>query len=221
MNKVKLSKRLLKIASIVSGKNVCDVGCDHGKLSYYLLKNNIVDFAYVSDISKPSLEKAELLLSSESLKFKSIHCDGLLGFSGIHIDECIIAGMGGDEIINIIKSSPIDINSYILSPQHNIVEVKEFMLSNGYSIVFDKIIKDGHKFYDIFKCVKGGNCNYTDLHLHFGKEYASEELCDLRDYLLAEIDKVADIYSKVDSKKKEKLKKYLDLINKAQKDWNL
>ena len=77
--------------------------------------------------------------------------------------------MGGDEIINIIKSSPIDINTYILSPQHNISDVKKFMISSGYSINYDKIIKDGHKFYNILKCQKGINNGYTDVNLHFGK----------------------------------------------------
>ena len=54
----KLSKRLQVIADLVNKNNVCDVGCDHGKLVEYLLSNKIVDYAIVSDISQPSLNKA-------------------------------------------------------------------------------------------------------------------------------------------------------------------
>jgi len=221
MNKIKLSKRLIKIASIVKGDTICDVGCDHGKLSYYLLKNNLCKFAYVSDISKPSLEKAEKLLSLEKMPFKSIHCDGLLGFKGISIDECIIAGMGGDEIIKIISNSPIEINSFILSPQHNILEVKEFMLKNNYEIIYDKIIKDGHKFYSILKCIKGKLQEYSIENMYFGKDYGEEELSDLRDYLISEKIKVNTLLSKVNEGKKNNLTKYLNVIEKLQKDWKL
>lgn len=220
MNKIKLSKRLLKIANIVSGDIVADVGCDHGKLSYYLLKNNIAKKVYVSDISKPSLSKAEKLLSSENLNYSSICCDGLNGFNEINIDECIIAGMGGDEIINIIKTSPISINSYILSPQHNIIDVKKFMLNNGYSIVYDKIIKDGHKFYNIFKCQKDLSCNdYNDINFGFG--YTEEEKVDLSEYLNSELNKANNLYSRVDDDKKIEISNYIEVIKKAQKDWKI
>lgn len=221
MNNIKLSKRLIKIANIVSGDVICDVGCDHGKLSYYLLKNNICKFAYVSDISKPSLDKADKLLSSENMAFKSIHCDGLQGFTGINIDECIIAGMGGDEIIKIISNSPIEINSFILSPQHNILEVKEFILSNNFEIVYDRIIKDGHKFYSIFKCVKGKSTKYPVENMYFGKDYNLDELNDLKEYLISEKNKVNNLLTKVNDGKKEQLTKYLNVIEKLQKDWRL
>ena len=148
----KLTKRLAMVASIVSGKIIADVGCDHGKLSEYLLDNGIVDFAYVSDISKGSLQKAIDLLSTKKHNFQAICTDGLIGYKGINdIDQCIIAGMGGNEIVKIISSAPISINSYILSPQHNVLETKKYMISQGYAIDYDIIIKDKHKFYNIFK----------------------------------------------------------------------
>ena len=60
----KMSKRLIKISELVSGKIVADVGCDHGKLAKSLLDNKKVDFIYVSDISAESLKKAEVLLAN-------------------------------------------------------------------------------------------------------------------------------------------------------------
>lgn len=221
MSKIKLSKRLLTIAKLVSGNIICDVGCDHGKLAYYLLTNNIAKFAYVSDISKPSLEKAEKLLKEHSLNFESVHCDGLSKFGGKNIDECIIAGMGGEEIIKIISSSPVDIKTYILSPQHNIVETKKFMLNRGYNIIFDKIIKDGNKFYNIFKCEKGIDGNYSELNLNFGKNYTDEDLPHLKEYFEYQLAKYQKLCDNVDEKRKIEILKYIDLIKKAEKDWNI
>ena len=45
----KLGKRLEVIASLVDRKRIADVGCDHGKLAYYLLDNGISDYAVVSE----------------------------------------------------------------------------------------------------------------------------------------------------------------------------
>lgn len=182
-----LSKRLKTIANLVSGRIIADVGCDHGKLSYYLLKNQIVDFAYVSDISKPSLEKAEALLSNNNLNFKAIWCDGLKGYKEDNIDECIITGMGGEEIIKIIKASPVNIKSFILSPQHNITMLKEFMLEKGFDITFDIIIKDKNKFYNIIKFqLSDKKKTFTEFDLQFGKENFINNL-DFIEYLDREI----------------------------------
>lgn len=206
----KLSKRLLTIASLVEGKIIADVGCDHGKLSEYLLEKNIVKKVYVSDISKDSLEKAIKLLSSKNYEFESICTDGLNDYTGINdIDECVIAGMGGVEIINIIKSSPININSFILSPQHNIIETKEFMISKGYDIVYDIIIKDKNKFYTVFKCVKNDSKKeYSTYQLMFGRENFVSEFSDIREYIDYEIKKLNEIkknVSNVDVEEKCKL----------------
>ena len=134
----KISKRLNTIYMLVDKKIIADVGCDHGKLAYNLLVDKVVDKVYVSDISKNSLQKAIDILSRDNLNFTAVCCDGLSKYTDNNIEQCIISGMGGDEIIKIIKSSPIKINSYILSPQHNIMDVKIFMLGLDYKISFEK-----------------------------------------------------------------------------------
>ena len=50
----KLPFRLQKIAELVTGKRVCDVGCDHGKLADYLLSSSKVEnvyFGYTSNLN--------------------------------------------------------------------------------------------------------------------------------------------------------------------------
>ena len=219
----KLSKRLFKISKLVEGRIVCDVGCDHGKLAQFLLRKNKVDFMYVSDISLPSLAKAIKLLDRYGYtNYRALCCDGLSGYDGLRIDECIIAGMGGEEIIKIISNSPIKINSFILSPQHNIVEVKNYMINKGYAILQDKIIKDGHKFYNIFKCKLGMECSeYSESELRFGKDYNSEEVYDLLDYLDYEEKKVNTLINQVNEERKTELRVYLKLIEKTRKDWKV
>ena len=187
----KLTFRLQKIAELVNKKNICDVGCDHGKLAYYLLNNNKVSSVVVSDISAPSLQKAIDLLSKNNYKFEAICCDGLTGYKRQNIEQCIISGMGGDEIIKIISSSPINIDSYILSPQHNIIAVKKFVLSEGYDIDYDIIIEDKGKFYNIFRCNKTKNVSeYDDVDLLIGRANFNDKDSSASKFVDHEINKI-------------------------------
>ena len=208
----KLGKRLEVIASLVNHKRIADVGCDHGKLAYYLLDNGIVDYAVVSDISKPSLNKAVDILSKTKYNFDYICCDGLTGYKGYNIDQCIIAGMGGDEIIKIISNSPININSYILSPQHNNIAVKQFILDYGYNIDFDIIVKEKNKFYNVFRCNKSDKLVVpTKNELVIGKDNYNNSLSDINEFVDKEIDKISAI---IENNKvvNSNLKDYLSIL---------
>ena len=211
VNMNKIGKRLEVIASLVNKKRIADVGCDHGKLAYYLLENAIVDYAIVSDISMPSLNKAIDILSKTKYNFDYICCDGLTGYKGYNIDQCIIAGMGGDEIIKIISNSPINISSYILSPQHNNVDVKKFMLGLGYDIDYDIIVKENNKFYNIFRCKKKDILRtYSDYELIIGKDN-SNSISDAREFVEKEIQKIENILSN-NKIPNSKLEDYLNIL---------
>ncbi|MBQ9791147.1 MAG: SAM-dependent methyltransferase [Clostridia bacterium] len=217
MNKIKLDYRLSQIASNVSGDVICDIGCDHGKLSYYLLSNNIVNFVYVSDISAPSLEKAINLLNDNGLQenYKAIVSDGFLAYpSDVAIDMAIISGMGGIEIKKILSNNNIDVKKYVLQPQHNEYDLKDYLIHNNYNIIKDYIIKQKDKFYNIIVCEKG-NREYSDNELYFGEENFRLNKDDFKAYLKYELDKTTNLLNCVDENKKVKLKKYLDIIEKS------
>ena len=72
----KLTKRLQVIFDLVSSRVIADVGCDHGKLTKALFDENKIDFAYVSDISKLSLEKAIKLLKDYELVLTLSYLEG-------------------------------------------------------------------------------------------------------------------------------------------------
>lgn len=211
-----LPRRLQKIASLVDGKSICDVGCDHGKLSEYLLRENIVEKVIVSDISLPSLNKAIDLLSKFNYNFEYIHCDGLSGYRGKDVEQCIISGMGGDEIIKIIEKSPIQIKSYILSPQHNNISVKKYMLGHGYDIDYDIIILDKGKFYNIFRCRYSGKVQeMNEFDLYFGKANFDDIDSDIIEYVKNEKEKTKKILEKNHGNKA--FLEYLELLEEFDK----
>ena len=105
---MKLTNRLLKIASLVSeNKRVADIGTDHGYIPVYLLNKGIIDFAILADVNKGPLENARSEVKINKLEDK---VDLRLG-SGIEVlkkgevDEVIIAGMGGILISELLEAN--------------------------------------------------------------------------------------------------------------------
>ena len=67
-----IGSRLLMAASLVcNGKTVCDVGCDHGKLSLYLVKSGRAERVIATDINKMPLQKAIDLFSENGISDKA------------------------------------------------------------------------------------------------------------------------------------------------------
>ena len=156
--KINLSKRLQKICELITYPRIADIGCDHGKVVAKCFLDKKINYAIVSDISKPSAMKAKELLQSLNIaSFDMRVGDGLKTINALDcIDEVIIAGMGADEIINILKNTDLRFKEYILAPQHNEIQLKKYLIENGFRIDKDYIVFD-KKFYTILKVSIGKN----------------------------------------------------------------
>lgn len=169
-----------------------DVGCDHGYCTRYMLKNGLCERAVISDISAKCLQKAEKLLA-ECIKngvVSSVRCNGLEGISE-DTEQVLIAGMGGEEMVNIFKNSFIP-RSFVLQPMKNIRAVREYLLSNGAHITADEPFESCGKFYFVIKGKRDGvPTEYNGKQLEFGlnltgeatKKYIKNELTKKRAYL--------------------------------------
>ncbi|MDE6557986.1 MAG: class I SAM-dependent methyltransferase, partial [Clostridia bacterium] len=124
-----------------------DVGCDHGYCTEYALKSGKCNRAVIADISAKCLKKAETLLVSfiKSGRCTSVCCDGLAGISE-DIDEVLIAGMGGEEIIKILSEGFIP-KKFILQPMKNAPKLRKFLLDNGCKITADDSFKDDTYYF--------------------------------------------------------------------------
>jgi len=155
-------------------ESFADIGCDHGYCTEYMLESKLCKTATISDISAKCLEKAEKLLSVyiKNGAVKSVCCNGLEKIDE-DTDEILIAGMGGEEIVNILTSSYIP-KLFVLQPMRNMREVREFLLKNGAEITVDEPFDNCGKFYYVLKGRRGGNFRpYTDAELDFGQRLES------------------------------------------------
>jgi len=156
---VKLTPRLLKIAQLVrSGKRVCDIGTDHAYLPVYLIENGICPSCVAADVAKGPLKSAEKTIEGCNLtdKISTVLSDGFDNVSPDSFDDCVIAGMGGELIADIIERADFlkDNNrKLILQPMSSIFEMRYYLYHNGFTITDAHIAAEGHRLYYIAEVI--------------------------------------------------------------------
>ena len=104
---MRLSNRLNELLDVIpeNTNTLLDIGCDHGKLIVSAVILRKCTFGIGVDISYPSLQKgirlAEKYYVSDKVKF--VESDGFAQIKGLSADVCVIAGMGGNEIVKILS----------------------------------------------------------------------------------------------------------------------
>lgn len=193
-----LSKRLKAVADMVTEGNIAaDIGTDHGYVPIYLIKNNISKKAYALDINEGPLKMAAKNIRLEGLsdKITTVLSDGMEQMKDNMAESVIIAGMGGDLIVDILsRGSRIKgIKELVLSPHKRIDLVRKFLSQNCWEIIKEDMVMDGGKYYTIIKTVKGQNTEYTDVELLYGKYLLETKNQVLKQYLKKENEKFSKI----------------------------
>ena len=156
--KIPLSNRLLACCDFVApGDRVADVGCDHGYLGIYLLKNEIVSSVIESDIHEMPLDSAK----ANAAKFGTLDKTPFCLSNGVqniprNFDTLVCAGMGADTIISILEDAPwLKEGAYrlILQCQSKRPELRQWLSQNGYRIHRETLAKDGKFVYSIMEVV--------------------------------------------------------------------
>ena len=206
-----LSKRLKTVADLVTPcEKVADVGTDHGYVPIYLVKENICQFAYAMDVNEGPLNIAKSNIAEEGLedKIETFLSDGFDNFGDREADSVIIAGMGGDLIVDILfRARNYDFDELILSPHKRPDLVRKFLSENGYTISDEKMVEDAGKYYSVIKAVKGESA-YDDVQLEFGPVLLDNKDEVLRAYLDIQLNKFSRIISSLEREDKEVEHKY-------------
>lgn len=188
-----MTKRIETICSYIPACGIfADVGCDHGYCAKYALDRRLCEKVYITDISAASLKKAETLLSNEIAAKMCIPvcCDGLDGLK--ETPDCVlIAGMGGEEILHILRSLPLP-RTFVLQPMKNADKVRAFLVDRGAKITADYTFFDG-KYYDLIVGKNEGGGSYTDWEIEFGRDNLLRPSNDFAGKLLREKNELANL----------------------------
>ena len=153
---VSLSPRLSAVAKLVRrGSVLADVGCDHGFLPVYLLKNGIIKSAVASDINQGPLSSCEQLVIKESLqnKVKLVLSDGLRSIDCNSYTDITFCGMGGElisSILNVSKEHFSPDKHYIFNPMTHPEILRKYLCDNGFEIDNDFIVREQNHYYNVF-----------------------------------------------------------------------
>lgn len=200
-----LSKRLEKIASLITTKSVIDVGCDHGYLDIYLSSKGIKCLA--TDLSDKALRSAINNFKKYNLDIETKCTDGLNNIDIKDTDTIVISGMGADTIIKILD---IDINNdLVISSNNHLEKLRRYIVSIGYYIDKEIFVKEKNKAYVIIK-FKKGKSNYSDYDYIIG-------LCKDKEYFDYLIAKITKILNNIPNNYKDKIKYYKNLIKEIKK----
>ncbi len=141
--------------------SVADIGTDHALVPSYIIKNNRAKYVIASDISLGPLEQGRKTLEKNGqldLIGKNIFLIQASGLSSItsdlKIDVAIIAGMGGELIISIIKQDleiAKSLKKIVLQANTNIARLRRFLYSYNFKIINEEIIKENGKYYEMIE----------------------------------------------------------------------
>lgn len=154
---VQLSARLTAIANMVSrGKRVCDVGCDHGFVSIYLVQKGIAPFVLAMDVGKGPLAQAQKHVEEAGLtgRITTRLSDGLAAYRENEAECLVIAGMGGPLMSRILSDAKAGtFTELVLAPQSEIPQFRRFLDEHGFGIVEEELVYEDGKYYPVMKAV--------------------------------------------------------------------
>lgn len=186
----RLDRRLKTVAGFVRPhRSVADIGTDHGYIPCYLYLKGAREI-YACDILEKPLAAAKATMDLYHIPEKSqdnpegvslILCDGLEGVPPV--DDIIIAGMGGEMIVDIIRRCNFlnpDIR-FILQPMTRDWILRRELYRTGLYIEEEKTACAGGKVYTVMLCLYDGKQReITDSFAFLGKnrdrEYLEKQL---------------------------------------------
>ena len=179
-----LSKRLLKIASLINKDDVVyDVGTDHGLLPCFLMENNLCKKVYAIDNKVGPINTCKENIAKYRLEDKVIPklSDGI-----IDIDEdvtvVVIAGMGFYTLKEILDNKDLSNKRFIIQINKNIYDFRKYISDHNYKIINEEVVFDDF-FYVIieFTSEKGEILDFDEL--HFGPILMKNKSEDYINYL--------------------------------------
>lgn len=189
---MQISERLKTVASFVTeGMRVADIGTDHAYVPIYLIKSGKIPFALAMDIGEGPLQRARDHILEQGLE-KQIETrlsDGCSAFRKGEAESVVIAGLGGELMIQILKEGRevlSEVSEFILSPHSEIHKVRRFLMAQGFSILKETMLYEEGIYYTVIRAVYGTGDYQTEAELWYGKRMLEEQHPVLYDYLQKE-----------------------------------
>ncbi|MBE6153763.1 MAG: SAM-dependent methyltransferase [Firmicutes bacterium] len=220
--KINISNRLKTIGDfVIDNSKVVDVGCDHALLSIYLYQNRNNINVISTDINNGPLNEAKNNIKNYKLenKIETRLSDGLKNIEKNEFDTIIIAGMGGNTIVDILGfdiDKTISANRIIIQANNNVDKVRKFLVNNNFKITDEKLVKENNIISIVILFTKNTkNIKYSRDEILFGPILLKENNILFKELLSNTLKKYSIILNKIPRKyiiKRYKMNKYISKI---------
>lgn len=200
---MELSKRLQAVAALAAqGDTIADIGTDHAYIPIELIQRRVISYAIAMDVHRGPLERAAAHVQAAELekKIELRLSDGFEKLSPGEVDCAVLAGMGGNLVMKILKDNmrvTCSLKSCILQPQSEIAKVRAFLIEEGFLIIAEDMVCEDGKYYPMMKVLTPGNGPaepmWDEVQLRFGKLLLEKKHPVLRQLLQRDLKLTEDI----------------------------
>lgn len=167
--------RLERVAAHVpEGARLADIGSDHGYLLVALIRRGVIPSAVAGEVAITPFHAAERTVRENDLEqqISVRHANGLMAIEPADgITAISICGMGGETIRDILDDGKARLSGderLILQPNGGEQPLRQWLMENGYRILFEELLKENRFHYEIIVAERTGPVLYTSEQLYFG-----------------------------------------------------
>ena len=173
------------------------------------MEKGIVQRAVAMDINEGPLDRATEHIKENKLEnqIQTRLSNGLQHLQKGEVDTVILAGMGGNLMINILNEDFNKTNSLkecILQPQSEVFKVRTFLLEKGFLFIEENMVLEDGKYYPMMKVIPPEKIEeikpvfWSEIEIRYGKLLLEEKNPILKQFLERESGIRKDILSKLE-----------------------
>ena len=196
--RLRLSERLKLVASFVpEGSRIADIGTDHGYVPIYLAEIGKIKSALAMDVRKGPLARADEHIEEyrhdvgdAAISIETRLSNGLEKLQAKEADTVIIAGMGGELMLRILRDGAHmydSVKHYVLSPQSELSAFRHGLEKLGISILEEQMLMDEGKYYVILHAAPGSMHYEQEYEYRYGSDLIRKQDPVLREFLEREL----------------------------------
>lgn len=167
--------RLERVAAQVPmGARLADIGSDHAYLPVALLHRGAIAAAVAGEVALTPFHAARRTVRENGLDawITVRQANGLAAIDPADgITAISLCGMGGETIRDILDSGKAQLNGrecLILQPNGGEQPLRQWLMDNGYVIVWEEVLRENRFDYEIIVAERTGPVRYSAEQLYFG-----------------------------------------------------
>ena len=200
-----VDKRLAMVAEMIpAGQVVADIGADHAWLAIYLVESEIVPRVIIGELSDGPYARACAAVKGSTVrdKIEVRQGNGLQVLKRAEVGCVVLAGMGGDTIVDILAhdwDKAASFNSFVFQPMSKPEVLRQRLASRGWIIEDERLMEEHGRIY-LAITSRSGNCPYhlNGLELELGPSILKADDEIKRIYMERYLQKYQRIYEEVE-----------------------